>query len=147
MKKYFDYLILICSVVFSVLVLLLMLAPGITATVIGTKVTRSVYELLNYGDTFRVGIFFTLLFTILLLIAAIGLLCIKILRIKFKSGKIVALCGALIALATGVLFFCTVPLIGEGGSSIVQLGAGSVFCGIFSILNCGVLAFYGVKGK
>ncbi|HBF86403.1 MAG TPA: hypothetical protein DDW54_01845 [Clostridiales bacterium] len=143
MKKYADYLFLGAAVLFSALTLLLMLAPGITATVFGTKAHWSVYELFSYGDKARAGLIIAFILALLALLAGIGLIVVKLLNVKFGYGAIVALCAAVIALVAGILFFCTKSLVGEGGNSVISTGAGAILSGIFSLLTAGALGCYG----
>ena len=151
MKKHLDLIVLGCSALFSVVVLLMMLATGIkmTDTVVGTATTWSVYDLMNFGDTTRVGIVLALVFTILSLLAAIVLLCVKAFKVKCKFAWIVALIVALLALVSGILFFCMKSLVGVNDSALLKysLGIGTVFCGIFSLLNAAALIYYGLKAK
>ena len=146
-----DLVVLGCSALFSVVVLLMMLATGVKATdtVLGSATTWSVYNLMNFGDTTRVGIVLALVFTILSLIAAIVLLCVKAFKVKCKFAWIVALIVALLALVSGILFFGAKSLIGVNDSALLKygLGIGSVFCGIFSLLNAAALICYGIKAK
>ena len=145
MKKHLDLIVLGCSALFSVVVLLMMLATGVSLTIpyVGTT-TWSVYDLLNFGDTTRVGIVLALVFTILSLLAAIVLLCIKAFKVKCKFAWIVALIVALLALVSGILFFCAKSLV---DANDFDLGIGSIFCGIFSLLNAAALICYGIKAK
>lgn len=147
MKKYFNELLVGCSAVLSILVLLFMLAPGISSTILGTKVTTSVYELISYNDTVRAGLLIALIFTILSLLGSACLGCMKFLKIKFDYAWLVAFVLALFSLVAGILFFCTRPIVGVDGSSTFHLGAGAVLSGIASILAACPLAYYGLKTK
>ncbi|MBO4594560.1 MAG: hypothetical protein J5697_02520 [Clostridia bacterium] len=150
MKKHLDLIVLGCSALFSVVVLLMMLATGMKSTVpVLGSATWSVYDLMNFGDTTRVGIVLALVFTILSLLAAIVLLCVKAFKVKCKFAWIVALIVALLALVSGILFFCAKSLVVTDDYPLVtfNLGIGAVFCGIFSLLNAAALIYYGIKAK
>lgn len=144
MKKYLDEILLGCAAFFAALTLILMNAPGLTgsADFVIAKVTYnpSVYDLVgNNGDT-TVGLVFAVIFVVLCLVAAACLLVLKLIKFKFSLSGIVALAAAVLSLIAGILYFCTKGLVGSSAS----LGAGAVFCGIFSLLNAGVFGFYGV---
>ena len=140
MKKYLDEILLGCAAFFAALTLILMNAPGLTASGWGITVTASVYDLVgNNGDT-TVGLVFAVIFVVLCLVAAACLLVLKLIKFKFSLSGIVALAAAVLSLIAGILYFCTKGLVGSSAS----LGAGAVFCGIFSLLNAGVFGFYGV---
>ena len=148
MKKYLDYIILAVSLVFGVLALALMAAPGVDANLgfFGTG-SETVFEVMsdNLGDGTSVGVVFTLIFAILGLLAPICLCLTKILKVKLPVGYI-AFCFALFALLCGILAFCTKSffLAGQAEGESVKLGAGAICTGIFSILNALTLGCYGV---
>ena len=140
MKKYLEEILLGCAAFLSALTLILMNAPGLTASGFGVTVTASVYDLVgNNGDT-TVGLVFAVIFVVLALVAAVCLLVLKLIKFKFGYAGIVALAVAALSLIAGILYFCTKGLVGSSAS----LGAGAVLCGIFSLLSAGVLGFYGV---
>lgn len=140
MKKYLEEILLGCAAFLSALTLILMNAPGLTASGLGLTFQASVYYLVgNNGDT-TVGLVFAVIFVVLALVAAVCLLVLKLIKFKFGYAGIVALAVAALSLIAGILYFCTKGLVGSSAS----LGAGAVLCGIFSLLSAGVLGFYGV---
>jgi len=145
MKKYLWLITLGASAFLSVLTLLLMLAPGISTTLLGTNSSVSVYKLMSYDG--GVGVVFSLIFTIIELLAAIGLCAIAYLKIQFKFDWLIAFCAAFIAVLGCIFFFLTKVFVGYGESSVVGLGAGAILCAIFSLLNACALAFYGLQLK
>ena len=147
MKKYLDYIVLGCCILFPVLVLLLMLAPGTSVTLLGTTSTASVYDCMSNGDSTCVGLVFALIFTIITLVEAVGLCAIKCLKINFKFGWIIAFAAALFAFVAGILFFCIKGLLDVADSELIKIGAGAIMSGIFSLFGAGAFAFYGVISK
>ncbi len=141
MKKYLWLITLGASAFLSVLTLLLMLAPGISST----HFSASVYKLMSYNG--GVGVVFSLIFTIIELLAAIGLCAIAYLKIQFKFDWLIAFCAAFIAVLGCIFFFLTKVFVGYGESSFFGLGAGAILCAIFSLLNACALAFYGLQLK
>ena len=142
MKKYLDEILLGCAAFFAALILILMNAPGLTASGFGITVTASVYDLVgngNGGDP-TVGLVFAVIFVVLALVAAVALLVLKLLKVKFGFDGIVALVAAVLMLVAGILYFSTKGLVGSSAS----LGAGAVLCAIFSLIEAGVFGFYGV---
>ena len=142
MKKYLEEILLGCAAFLSALTLILMNAPGLTASGFGITFQPSVYDLVgnnSSGDP-TVGLVFAVIFVVLALVAAVCLLVLKLIKFKFGYAGIVALAVAALSLIAGILYFCTKGLVGSSAS----LGAGAVLCGIFSLLNAGVLGFYGV---
>lgn len=146
MKKYLNELLAGCAAFLCILVLLLMLAPGVNITLLG-KASYSVYEVMNFGDTFRAGILIALLFVIFSLLGSACLVATKFLKIKFDFAWIVACVLALFMLVAGILFFCCKPIAGLGGNEYAHLGAGGVLCGIFSILAAFPLGYLGYVTK
>ena len=144
MKKHLDYIILGTSAFLSSLILILMTAPGLTMTLLGSKINASVYELINYQDTTRVGILLTLIFIILSLVISLTLIVLKILKVKLKIANIISLSGGILSLVSGILYFCSKSLVGEGSSQIISLGAGSILCGIFALLSAIALICYSI---
>ncbi|MBQ7164633.1 MAG: hypothetical protein IJR61_04820 [Clostridia bacterium] len=145
MKKYLDYILLGASALFGVLTLILMVAPGVTSTILGTTVTSSVYKVMGEGGNDGgavVGLVFALIFTILALVVPACLCVFNFLGKKFGFEAIVAAAAAVLALVAGILFFCTKAM-SVGSSDYIHLGAGAVLCGIFMILNALVLCYYG----
>lgn len=140
MKKFLDEILLGCAAFFATLTLILMNAPGLTVSVFGLTAKYSVYELLNFNGDTTVGLIFALIFVILVLVAAVCLLAVKLLKVKFGYAGITAFAAAVLSLVAGILYFSTKGLVGVSGGS---LGVGAVFCAIFSLINTGVLGFYG----
>ncbi len=147
MKKYLDYIVLGCCILFPVLVLLLMLAPGTSVTLLGTTTTASVYDCISNGDSTCVGLVFALIFTILSLVIAVGLCAIKVFKINFKFGWIIAFVAALFAFIAGILFFCIKGLLDVADSELIKIGAGAIMSGIFSLFGACAFGFYGVVSK
>ena len=154
MKKYLNYVILAASLVFGVLALALMAAPGVkfSTTILGTTVvdTATGFEVMNgtnLADETSIGMVFALIFAILGVIAPICLCALKVLKLKKAPAGIIAFAFALIALASGALLFCTKTFYLAGHDSFdgLTLGVGAIFAGIFGVLNACALAFYGVK--
>ena len=89
----------------------------------------------------------TLIAFILFLLAFLAgafLLCLVVLKKEFEFDFAIAFCAGLLLLVAGILFFCSVSLVGYGNS----LGAGSVLCGLFSIFAALGFCFYGcLAGK
>ncbi len=140
MKKFLDEILLGCAAFFAVLTLILMNAPGLTASAFGLTAKSSVYDLLSVNGDATVGLIFALIFVILVLVASACLLVLKLLKIKFDFAGIAAFAAAVLSLVAGILYFSTKGLVGASGAS---LGVGAVFCAIFSLINAGVLGFYG----
>ena len=135
------------GVVFGVLTLLLMLAPGIITKISLLEARFSVYELLNYADEFRIGVLLILIFAIVLLAAALLLAVLKLLNKKSKYEKLIAFCAAVLGIVAGVLLFLVKSLVGLANSSITSLGIGAILAGVFAIVAALSLGLYAVKAK
>ena len=131
MKKYLKQILLGLGVLFGALVLALMAAPGVIGNYLGS--TFSVYELLSFGDEARVGMIIALVLSVLALLDALLLLCLKLMNKKFAYGKICAFVGVLMAVATGVLLLLTVSLSGVE-PSLYSLGVGAILSAVFSFV-------------
>lgn len=146
MKKYLDYVLLGASALLGVLTLILMSAPGLTLpTAIGTG-TSSVYKVMGEGSSNGgavVGLIFALVFTIAALLVPACLCVLKAMGKKFKYGAFLAIVAALLAAVAALMFFLTKSMSGYSSIDAVKLGAGSVLCGIFMIINALALCFYG----
>ncbi|MBP5177371.1 MAG: hypothetical protein ILP02_02170, partial [Clostridia bacterium] len=103
MKKYLDLLTLGVSALLSVLTLILMVAPGLTASLFGLNGSVSVYELM--GRDGGAGMVFALIFTILELLTACGLLVANIMKLKINFAWMIACCAAFLAVVACVFFF------------------------------------------
>lgn len=143
-KNNLNYIILGCGILFSALVLIFMTMAGINYNVFIGKAEFSVYELLSYGDKTRIGVVLAMAFVIAALAAAIFIVAIKLISVKFKFGGWLALLAASVSLAAGIMFFCIKGLIGEGENSLVSLATGSILCGVFAILTAFALGIYAV---
>ena len=134
MKKNLNLIVLLGSLFFAALVFAFMALPAIALG----GLDSSFYNILEDGGPLATFILFLVGF-----LAGACACVIKLLNMKFKYGHFVAFGGALLLLVAGILFFCGVSFIGGNG-----LGAGSVFCGIFSILAALGFCFYGcLAGK
>ncbi len=131
MKKYLDYALLGCSVLFGALIFVFMALPGLKETVLGTS--TNVYKLL--GDA--AGLIVAFVFIILAFLIAACLLVLKVLG-KLDNNplfSLCAVCGALLALVAVVLFFLAEPMASSGHTyEYVKLGAGSVLCALSSLV-------------
>lgn len=127
-------------------------APFVSAGSGNFRIVVSGYEL-TFGDGASAGITTAWVFALLLLIAGIcGIVLFflehfDVVHIKFLDDKRVRLgsacCVLLLSLVTGILLFCTLPLVGLGGDSGFGLGAGAILGGIFTLLggcclSCGI---------
>ena len=65
----------------------------------------------------------------------------------FYYDNIVAFFGANLSLVAGILFLSTKTLIGESGSTLLNLGLGAKLCGTISIINAFVLLIYIFRKK
>ena len=140
-----DLCLLGAGSLFGLLTLLMMIAPAFVMNWgLGVVEKYNFYQLINFDDQFRVGIFFGVIFAALLLVAALLLLVLKLLSKKTKLDLLVALCAAVLGLIAGVLMFCMKPLVGVANTS-VELGVGAILGGIFSIVAAVALGFYAVK--
>ena len=140
MKKFLNLIVLGCSVLFALLNFAF-LAGAAVVIKSGSLVIKSgsLYEAL--GDS--TGTLIAFILFLLGFLAGAALLCMTILKKEFKFDFAIAFCAGLLLLVAGILFFCGVSFIGGNG-----LGAGSVFCGIFSILAALGFCFYGcLAGK
>lgn len=131
------------AILFAVIVLLVMLAPGLSMTVVGTKVTTSVYDLLSYGDETQAGLIVALVFVCLALALLLCTLVSFLINKACKYDWIVAVFGGLLLKVAGVLFFCTRVLLEVNGSSVIHLGAGAIVAGVFSFLAAMAYDLYG----
>lgn len=134
-KNLLDVLLMGAAALFGALTLIIMVAPGILYDLglLGTA-KYSVYDLLNYGDTLRVGILLALIFAILFVVCVLLLLVLKLLGKKLKAEGLISLCAAGLEIAAGILFFFSKSLAGESGNGLVSLGVGAVLAGIFAII-------------
>jgi len=157
MKKYLNYIILAASLVFGVLALALMAAPGVKIEGILDTYKISSFEIMtgesstylvgNMSQETSVGMVFALIFAILGVIAPIALCALKALKVKKVPYGIIAFACAAVALVAGILLFCakTFFLAGNNDFDGLTLGVGAVFAGIFGVLNACALGFFGVK--
>lgn len=147
MKKYLDYILLGAGVLFGILSLALMAAPGVVADLgfLG-KGDMSVFEVISNENSVEVGTVFALIFTLIAILVPIFLCVMKILKKKVSVEGYIAFCGALLAFVAGILFFCTKALVldGEDDGGVLKLGAGAIVCGVFSLLNAITLCAYGL---
>ncbi len=138
-----DLILLGASAFLAVLTLILMVAPGLTGSFFGLKGEISVYGLM--GEDGGAGMVFALIFTILELCVAGGLLAFKFLKVKFDFAWAVAFGAAFLAVLAGVFFFLAKVFAGAGDNAYVNLGVGAILCAIFSLLHACALAFYGLQ--
>ena len=141
MKKYLDLILVGVGAFCSALILILMSAPGISASVFGATVTESLYGLLDDG----VGLIFAMIFVILALVAALCLIALKLLNKKLGYEALIGLCAAVLSLVAGILYFCTKPIVGAGSG--INLGVGAIFCGIFGLIGAGAFGYYAFTKK
>lgn len=139
-----DIILMGSAVLFGALTLIIMVAPGLIIK-FGLTAEWTVYDLLSYGDTTRIGVVLALIFAIVFVVCVLGLVLVKLLGKSFKAEGLVALCAAGLAIAAGVLFFLVKPLVGEGNNAYASLGIGAILAGIFAILSACLLGFCAIK--
>ena len=134
------------AALFGALTLILMVAPGVVIDwgILGDE-KLSVYELLNYGDTLRVGLLIALIFAILFVVFAVVLLLLNLLNKKFKAEGLVALCACVLEVVAAIMFFLAKPLAGLDGLDNASLGVGAVLAGIFAIIGACALGVCVIK--
>ena len=127
-------------------------APFASAGSGNFRMIVSGYEF-TFGDGASAGITTAWVFALLLLIAGVCGIALfflerfNVVHIKLLDDNRVRLgcacCVLLLGLTTGILLFCTLPLVGVSGNSGIGLGAGAILGGIFTILggcclSCGI---------
>ena len=143
-KNLLDVLLMGAAVLFGALTLILMVAPGLVIK-FGLTAEWTVYELLNYGDTLRVGLLIALILAILFVVCALLLLLLRLLNKSLKAEGLVALCACAMEVVAGVLLFLAKPLVGEGSNGYASLGVGAVLAGIFAIIGACALGVCVIK--
>ena len=161
MKKHLDVIMLGAAILLMVVMLALLAAPGLTTTLLGETEHTSLATLINPddGDTLGVGgIIAALIFTLVALCVAIGLLVLKLLKKDKGFGGMIALGAAGLLLIVGLLFFCTKSLYVDWFAKMsgvsrdnaktalqyTSLGAGAIVNGIFGFLSAVLLGVFGV---
>ena len=140
MKKHLNLLVLCGSLLFAVLNFAFLAGAAVVAKS-GSIVIKSDSVYACLGDA--TGTLIAFILFLLGFLAAAALLVLALMKKNIKFDLIIAFCAGLFLLVAGVLFFCGVSFIGGNG-----LGAGSVLCGIFSILAALGMCFYGaLAGK
>lgn len=143
MKKVKNDLFLWVGTALSAVLFLLMLAPGVKGTLLDTTV--SCYELLNFGNSARVGLIIALILDITTLALSVCLSVVGLLKIKIKYEKIVGLVAAISAFVSAILHFLSKSLI--GADEFINLGIGAIFCGIALIIAAVCFLFYALSKK
>ncbi|MBR4124164.1 MAG: hypothetical protein IKR12_01190 [Clostridia bacterium] len=143
-KNMLDVLLIGLAVLFGALTLIMMATPGLIIK-FGLTAEWTVYELLNYGDTTRLGILLALIFAICFVVCAVLLILLKLLGKNLKAEGLVAVCAAGLEIAAAVLFFLAKPLVGEGNNAYASLGIGAILAGVFAILGACALVASTVK--
>lgn len=157
MKKYLDYILLGCSALLLVLMLVLLVAPGLTATILGHTESVALSEFVS-GDRALGGTGAAVAFAVLALAAALCLLVFKVMGKELPFAPYIAFGAALFALLAAIMFFCTVEFdfaasAKELGCSVAdikalddgttKLGAGAIVNGLFGLLAAGALGCLG----
>ena len=143
MKKVKNDLFLWVGTALSAVLFLLMLAPGVKETLFDT--TASCYELLNFGNSARVGLIIALILDISTLALSVCLSVVGLLKMKIKYEKIVGLVAAISAFVSAILHFLSKSLI--GADEFINLGIGAIFCGIALIIAAVCFLFYALSKK
>ena len=143
MKKVKNDLFLWVGTALSAVLFLLMLAPGVKETLFDT--TASCYELLNFGNSARVGLIIALILDISTLALSVCLSVVGLLKMKIKYEKIVGLVAAVSAFVSAILHFLSKSLI--GADEFINLGIGAIFCGIALIIAAVCFLFYALSKK
>lgn len=151
-KKYFEYLLLGGAAFFLLLNFALMAAPGTKVIYGNNQQVYSVYEWIGgingqvSGDAAAI---IGLILTIVLIVCAAGLAAIKFLGIKIDFLKWIVLGVAVLALVAAIMFFCVKASCDSDYKQLcgeyLHLGAGAVFCGIFSLIAAGAFGAYAAK--
>ena len=135
MKKYLNVICLGCAALFLLLNFAFMALPGATVTLLGTKVTTSIYEMFENSGILVVA----MVFVIIALLALAFALLVEFKLVSFKFAGFVLLGVALFALLAGIFYFCACT----GNYDGYTLGVGAVLCGLLSIFAAGAAGFVG----
>ena len=141
MKKYLNLLVLCGSLLFALLNFAFLAGAAVVAKS-GNFVLKSDSVYASLGDA--TGTLIAFILFLLGFLAGAALLVLALMKKQVKFDMLIAFGAGLLLLVAGILFFCSVSLVGYGNA----LGAGSVLCGIFSILAGLGFCFYGcLAGK
>ena len=107
----------------------------VTVTLLGTKVTTSIYKMFENSGILVVA----MVFVIIALLALAFALLVEFKLVSFKFAGFVLLGVALFALLAGIFYFCACT----GDYDGCDLGIGAVLCGLLSIFAAGAAGFVG----
>lgn len=138
-KKFLDYILFATAILFGALVFAVMAGNGVYAKSGNLKVGYSVYECFDATKMPLVA----MIFVIIVIVIAIGLLVLKALNKDLGFEQFIALGGALLGILAFIFYLCT--LTADLNRYGYKLGAGAFFAGLFALIAGCALAFYGVK--
>lgn len=135
MKKYLNLICLGGAAFFLLLNFAFMALTGAYVTLLGSKVTETVYGMLENSAILVIA----MVFVIIALLSIAFALLVEFKVVDFKFAGFVLLGAALFALLAGIFYFCACT----GDYDGATLGIGAVLCGLLSIFAAAGAGFVG----